>query len=111
MFPDGIQDKLIDIGSMVLKTGTLDNKTKALIALSTAIATYCIHCRDQSKSLARKFGATEVEIEDAENIALRMRQKCQNQSGSFSFNALTETPNCLNLEGGEGYINRDWGMI
>jgi len=74
---DKVQDKLIDTGSMVLKTGHLDIKTKALISLSTAIATYCAHCHYQSKSLARKFGATEVEIEEAENIALQMRQKCQ----------------------------------
>ena len=82
---DKVQDKLIDTGSMILKTGQLDIKTKALIALSTAVATYCAHCHCQSKSLARRFGATEVEIEEAENIALRMRQKCQNKSGLFSF--------------------------
>jgi len=50
-----IQDKLIDIGSMILKTGILDNKTKALIGLSTAVAAYCAHCHGQSKSIAKKF--------------------------------------------------------
>ncbi|MBL7132060.1 MAG: carboxymuconolactone decarboxylase family protein [Candidatus Omnitrophica bacterium] len=77
MYAEQIQDKLIDTGSMILKTGHLDIKTKALIGLSTAVTTYCVHCHYQSKSLARRFGATEVEIEEAENIALRMRQKCQ----------------------------------
>ena len=86
MFTDVIQDKLIDIGSMVLKTDTLDNKTKALIVLSTAVATYCVHCHGQSKSIALKFGATGEEIEEAEAIALRMRQKCHNEVGLFSLN-------------------------
>ncbi len=99
MFSDEIQDKLIDIGSMVLKTGVLDNKTKALIAISCAVATYCTHCYGQSKSIAEKFGATEEEIEEAENIALRMRQKCQNQSGLFSLNESIETPKLSRFEG------------
>lgn len=76
MYPEQIQDKLIDIGSMVLKTGALDTKTKALIAISCAVATYCVHCHGQSKSIAKNFGATEQEIEEAEAIALRMREKC-----------------------------------
>ncbi|MBL7130994.1 MAG: carboxymuconolactone decarboxylase family protein [Candidatus Omnitrophica bacterium] len=86
MYPEQIQDKLIDVGSMVLKTGYLNIKTKALIGLSTAVATYCAHCHYQTKSLARKFGATELEIEEAENIALRMRQKCHIESRLFSLN-------------------------
>lgn len=90
MLLDEIQDKLIDIGSMVLKTGVLDNKTRALIALSTAIASSCSHCHGQSKSLARKFEATEEEIEEAEAIAIRMRQKCQNESGLFNLNESTK---------------------
>lgn len=86
MFTEEIQDKLIDIGSMILKTGALDNKTRALIGLSTAVATYCNHCHGQSRSIALKFGATEEEIEEVEAIALRMRQKCQNKSGLFNLN-------------------------
>ena len=92
MFPDEIQDKLIDIGSMVLKTSVLDNKTKGLIALSTAVATYCTHCHGQATSMAKKFGATEEEIEEVEAIALRMRQRCQNESELFSLNEPMETP-------------------
>jgi len=90
MFPEQIQDKLINIGSMVLKTGALDIRTKALIGLSAAVASFCSHCHGQLRSIAKKFGVTEVEIEEVENIALRMRQKCQNQSGLFSLNELTE---------------------
>ncbi|MBL7132188.1 MAG: carboxymuconolactone decarboxylase family protein [Candidatus Omnitrophica bacterium] len=84
MYPEQIQDKLVDIGSMVLKTGALDNKTKALIGLSTAVATYCSHCHGQVRSIAKRFGATEEELEEAEAIALRMREKCQNGVGLFS---------------------------
>lgn len=98
MFSEQIQDKLIDIGNMVLKRSVLDNKTKALIALSTAVAAYCIHCHTQSKSIAKNFGATEEEIEEIEAIALRMRQKCQNE---FDYLALKpiETPKLSEFEG------------
>ncbi len=99
--PEQIQDKLIDFGSRVLKIGTLDNKNKAktLIALSTAVVTYCVHCHGQSKSLAKKFETTEIEIDEAENIALRMRQKCQNKSGLFNLNESTETLKLSRFEG------------
>lgn len=95
MFAEQIQDKLIDIGSMVLKKGALDNKTRALIALSTAVATYCVHCHGQSKSLAMKFEATEDEIEESEAIALRMRKKCQNEFGLFSLNEPIQNPKII----------------
>jgi len=101
MLLEQIQDKLIDIGSMVLKTGTLGNKTKALLALSTAVATYCTHCYVQSKSIAKKFGATKEEIEEAEAIALRMREKCDNELGLFSLNELKKPRKLSELRGGE----------
>ncbi len=101
MYPQQIQDKLIDIGSMVLKTGALDNKTRVLIALSTSFATYCAHCYGQAKSLAKKFGVTEKEIEEAENIALRMREKCKNQFGLFSLNEQLGTPKSSEFERGD----------
>lgn len=99
MFLDEIQDKLIDIGSMVLKTGALDNKTKALIGLSTAVVGFCSHCHGQSKSIAKRFGATEEEIEEAEAIALRMREKCQNEAGLFSLNEPVGAPKLSGFEG------------
>ncbi len=34
--PEDIQDKLIDIGTIILKDSVLDSKTKALLAVSTA---------------------------------------------------------------------------
>ena len=74
MFSEQTQDKLIDIGSIILKRDSLDIKTKALIGLSAAIATYCVHCHGQSKSIAKKFGASEEEIKQTEDIAMRMRQ-------------------------------------
>jgi len=93
MFPEQIQDKLIDVGSMILKTSMFDIKTKALIALSTAVAAYCVHSHGQSKSIAKKLGVSEKEIEEAEAIALRMREKCRNESGLFNFNASMEAKN------------------
>ena len=86
MFPEQIQDKLIDIGSMILKNGVLDNKTRALIGIATAVTSFCSHCHGQSKSIAKKFGATEEEIEETEAIALRMREKCCNESMLFKLN-------------------------
>ncbi|MFH0924799.1 MAG: carboxymuconolactone decarboxylase family protein [bacterium] len=87
MFSEQIQDKLIDIGSMVLKTGALDNKTRSLIALSTAIVSCCSHCHGEMEAMARKFEATKEEIEEAESIALRMRKKCENKFGLVKLNA------------------------
>ena len=86
MLPEQIQDKLIDIGNMVLRTSALDTKTKALIALSAATATFCSHCHGQFRSTAKKFGATEKEIEEAERLALRMRERCEHESGLFILN-------------------------
>ncbi len=83
MVPERIQNKLIDIGTMVLKTSVLDPKTKALIALSTATATACAHCHGQFRATAAKLGATQEEIEEAERLALRMKERCQNDSGLY----------------------------
>ena len=81
MLPDEIQDKLTDVGCMIIKTGKLDNKTKALTALSAAAACYCVHCCGQARSIAEKFGATDEEIEEVRIIALRTREKCQMKPG------------------------------
>ncbi|MBN1836405.1 MAG: carboxymuconolactone decarboxylase family protein, partial [Spirochaetales bacterium] len=83
MLPDGIQDKLIDIGTAVLRTGALDLKTKALIAMATATATACSHCHGQFRATAASFGATAKEIDEADQLAVRMRQSCSNESGLY----------------------------
>lgn len=82
--PSEIEEKLLEIGAMILKgNGRLDQKTRALIALSTAVAAFCSHGHGEFRSLARRLGAAEEEIEEAETIALRMRERCQTESGLF----------------------------
>jgi len=89
--PEAIQDKFIDIGSMVVKTSELDPKTKALLALASAVATCCSHCHGEFTAIARKFGATDQEIEEAEALALRMRIRCQNETAFYSLNKEKQT--------------------
>jgi len=84
--PNEIQDKIIDIGTKVIKDSALDPKTKALVAVATATSTFCTHCHGQFRATARKLGATEREIEEVEAIALRMRQRCENDTGLFKMN-------------------------
>ena len=81
--PTPIQDKLIDIGSMVLKQTSLDKETKVLIAVATSVACYCSHSHGEFKIIARKLGLSSEQIEEAEDIGLRMREKGQNSSGLF----------------------------
>ena len=92
--PQPIQDKLIDVGTLVLGTGTLDSRTNALVALSCAVTGFCTHCHGQCVSLARKFGAAEEEIEEAEAIALRVRERCQNKTGLYTMSQSSQTSAC-----------------
>jgi AhpD family alkylhydroperoxidase len=87
--PEEIQDKLIDIGMIILQDGALDPKTKALIAVSTATATSCTHCRGRFKATASQLGATEEQIDEAERLALRMRERCRNESGIYLISRAT----------------------
>ena len=82
--PEAVQDKLIDVGDLVLRNGNLDHKTRSLVGLACAITSFCAHCHGQCGSLARKFGATEVEIEEVEAIALRVRERCANKNALYS---------------------------
>ncbi len=72
-----IREKLSLIGKLVLMNGKLDVKTKALIALSSAASVSCGHCKEQSKKMAQKFGADGEEIKEAEELAVKVREKCR----------------------------------
>ncbi|MFH1857369.1 MAG: carboxymuconolactone decarboxylase family protein [Candidatus Omnitrophota bacterium] len=84
--PNQIQDKIIDVGTKVIREGALEPKTKALVAVATAVSTFCTHCHGQFRATAKNLGATEEEIEEVETIALRMRQRCENETGLFKMN-------------------------
>ena len=81
--PRAVEDKVIDVGALVLRAGAVDNKGKALVAVSCALASYCTHCRGEFAALARKLGATEAEIDEVEAIASRVRQRCDNETGLY----------------------------
>ena len=82
--PEAIQDKLIDVGDLVLRTSNLDTKTKVLVGLACAVTGFCSHCHGQCASWARKLGASQAEIEEAESIALRVRERCNNETRLYN---------------------------
>ena len=82
--PQRVQEKLLDIGNLVISEGSLDSRAKALIALATAVSSYCSHSHGYFADMAKKLGATEAEIEEAEEIAMRVRQRCDNEMGLYS---------------------------
>jgi AhpD family alkylhydroperoxidase len=84
--PHSVQDKVIDVGALILRTGAVENKEKALVALSCAMATSCAHCHGEFVALARKLGATQSEIDEVEAIAERVRQRCENETGLYRLN-------------------------
>ncbi|MFW6164128.1 MAG: carboxymuconolactone decarboxylase family protein [Planctomycetota bacterium] len=81
--PQAVQDKVIDVGSMVLRSSALTGREKAYVALGCAVALRCTHCHGAMVRLARKLEATAQEIEQAEAIAQRVRQPCENETGVF----------------------------
>jgi len=84
--PRPVEDKVIDVGALVLQTGAVDNKEKALVAVGCAVASFCTHCHGQFATLARKLGATQAEIDEVETIAQRVRQRCENEAGLYRLN-------------------------
>lgn len=104
--PEGIQDKLIDIGSIILRTSSLEPKTKALMAVTAATATACSHCRGEFRRTAARLGATREEIEEAEELALRMRERCRNESGLFLISRVDARSS--SQEGDSEQWSRDW---
>jgi len=86
MFTEAIADKLIDVGSAVIKNESLEVKSKILCAISSSLASYCTHCHGQFVAMARKYGLDEEEIREAEAIGLRMRERCPNESGLYKMN-------------------------
>ena len=84
ILPEAVSDKMIDVGTIVIKNGSLDTKTKILCAISSSIASYCTHCHGQFRDMARKSGLTDKQISEAEAIGMRIRQKCSNESGFYS---------------------------
>lgn len=53
-------------------TGTLDDKTRELIALAVAVTTRCDGCIGSHAEAARKAGATEAELSEALGTAIAL---------------------------------------
>lgn len=82
--PQAVEDKIIDVGNLVLRNGPLSSRERALVALGCSIASCCTHCNGALRRLARKLEATQEEIEQVEAIAARVRQRCANEAGLYS---------------------------
>jgi len=52
--------------------GTLDAKTRELIALAVAVTTRCDGCIGSHAAAARKAGATEAELSEALGVAIAL---------------------------------------
>jgi len=63
------QEKFIDFATHVYEDGTLDRKTKELIAVATAAVGRCPHCTGGHIDGAKEAGATEKEIAEALAVA------------------------------------------
>jgi AhpD family alkylhydroperoxidase len=57
----------------VFEAGTLDRKTKQLIAVAVAHVTQCPHCIEGHAEGAAREGATEAELMEAIWVAAEMR--------------------------------------
>ena len=53
-------------------TGTLDTKTRELIAMAVAVTTRCDGCIASHATAARKAGATETELSEALGVAIAL---------------------------------------
>ena len=61
----GPQDKFVEFAQQVYENGTLDRKTKELIAVATASVDHCPHCTEGHIDGAKEAGASEEEIAEA----------------------------------------------
>lgn len=64
-----ITDKWQEFYDQVFERGTLDRKSKELIALAVSTVNRCEHCTTSHINKAKKFGATKAEIAEAISIA------------------------------------------
>jgi len=53
---------------------TLKGKTKELVAIGASIGTNCTGCLKHHLRLAREYGATDEEIQEAIEIALKIKK-------------------------------------
>lgn len=65
----GPQDKFVEFAQQVYEDGTLDRKTKELIAVATASVGRCPHCTEGHIEGAKEAGASEEEIAEALAVA------------------------------------------
>jgi len=65
----GPQDKFVEFAKPVYENGTLDRKTKELIAVATASVGRCPHCTEGHIEGAKEAGASEEEISEALAVA------------------------------------------
>lgn len=59
----------IELHRAVFSEGALDQKTKELIALATALTTGCERCFEAHTQRARNLGASDQEIREAIGVA------------------------------------------
>ena len=78
--------KVMEVESLVLREGALDNKTRALIALAGALVAGCGHCHRQLLIMAEELGASRAEVEETRLIARRMRRRCWVEVGLYDLN-------------------------
>jgi AhpD family alkylhydroperoxidase len=70
--PD-LMKAFLDFDGKVFADGTLNTKTKELIAVACAHITQCPYCIDGHTKRARKAGASDEELAEAIFVAVAMR--------------------------------------
>lgn len=67
--PEGMKG-FQSLSTSAFEAGTLDTKTKEIIAVAVAIAKECPYCMDIHSKSARKAGATDQELAEAALVAV-----------------------------------------
>ena len=70
--PEGM-DAFWAFDQAAFKAGTIDGKTKQLIALGVALTTQCPYCIDLHTQAARDAGANDEELAEAAVVAAAIR--------------------------------------
>jgi AhpD family alkylhydroperoxidase len=65
----GVQEAYNAWKTQAMSAGSLDKKTKELMALAAACAIQCEYCIDSHSQKAKAYGATEQEITEAILVA------------------------------------------
>ena len=68
----GFYQNMVEQEKMAFKDGSLDNKTKELIAVALSIATKCPYCIPYHVEKAFKAGASKDELMEVSEVAITM---------------------------------------